>query len=66
MTTTEPALPSNRARVVQFQPTSELTANDCAGRAEHLVSSHSTRFESWEHLHRFIREMLTQVGEKPP
>jgi hypothetical protein len=62
----EPTLPSNRAFVVQFRVTSELTTDDCTGRIEHLVTGQSVRFDSWEHLQRFIQEMLTQVGEKPP
>ena len=66
MPNTEPTLPSNRAFVVQFRSATEPTAADCAGRIEHLVSGQAIRFGSWEHLHRFIQEMLSQVGEKPP
>jgi hypothetical protein len=61
-----PSLPSNRAFVVQFRATAEPTQDNWAGRVEHIVSGEAVRFDSWEHLQRFIQEMLTQVSEKPP
>jgi len=66
MTQSEPTLPSNRAFVVQFRTTAGQTADDYIGRVEHLVSGQATRFDSWDHLQRFIEEMLAQVSEKPP
>ncbi len=66
MNNTEPTLPSNRAFVVQFRVTTEQISDNCAGRVEHLVSGQAARFDSWEHLQQFIKEMLTQVEEKPP
>lgn len=66
MQSTEPALPSNRAFVVQFRAATEQTSDNCAGRIEHLVSGQAVRFDSWEHLQEFIKETLTQVEEKPP
>ena len=62
----EPALPSNRAFVVQFRAAPASAPGQCAGRVEHLVSGQVNRFESWEHLQRFIEEMLMKIGEKPP
>ncbi len=66
MNNTEPTLPSNRAFVVQFRTAAERTSDHYAGRIEHLVSGQATRFDSWEHLQQFVKEMLTQVEEKPP
>lgn len=69
MSNTEPTLPSNRAFVVQFRSAGEQASDHCTGRIEHLVSGQAVRFDSWEHLHQFIQEILetlTKVGEKPP
>jgi hypothetical protein len=66
MNNTATTLPSNRAFVVQFRTTAEQAREDCSGRVEHLVSGQATRFDSWDHLQQFIKEMLTQIGEKPP
>jgi hypothetical protein len=66
MTQAEPTLPSNRAFVVQFQAEEPETQAECTGRVEHVVSGQATRFQSWEHLQRFMHETLTKVEEKPP
>jgi len=66
MNNTEPTLPSNRAFVVRFRAAAEQTSDNCTGRVEHLVSGHATRFDSWEHLQEFIKEVLTKIEEKPP
>lgn len=61
-----PTLPSNRAFVVQFRVQEPERQSGCKGRVEHVVSGQATSFDSWEHLQRFISEMLTKVSEKPP
>ena len=66
MTKTEPALPTNRAFVVQFRAQVEATPSRYEGRVEHLVSGQATHFSSWEELRRFIEQILTSVAEKPP
>lgn len=66
MNNAEPTLPSNRAFVVQFRTATDSAPEQYAGRVEHLVSGQATRFESWEHLQRFIEEVLARVREKPP
>jgi hypothetical protein len=59
---TEPALPSNRAFVVQFRTAMELAPGRYAGRVEHLVSGRAARFESWEQCRLFIEQTLANVG----
>ena len=66
MNNAEPTLPSNRAFVVQFRTATAPAPEQYAGRVEHLVSGQATRFESWEHLQRFIKRTLARVHEKPP
>jgi hypothetical protein len=62
----KPTLPSNRAFVVQFRAEEPKTQPELKGRVEHVVSGQATHFQSWEHLQRFIHEVLTKVEEKPP
>jgi hypothetical protein len=66
MPTQEPALPTNRAFVVQFRAQAEAAPLHDEGRVEHLVSGQATHFSSWEELRRFIEQILTSVAEKPP
>jgi hypothetical protein len=66
MTDNEPTLPSNRAFVIQLRAVALPTHGEYAGRIEHLVSGQTMHFDSWEHLQKFIEQMLTQVSEKPP
>jgi hypothetical protein len=61
MSLSQPALPSNRAFVVQFRASpSEGTAN-YEGRVEHLVSGEEARFRSLEELMEFMTRVLTNV-----
>jgi hypothetical protein len=57
----QPALPANRAFVVQFRapPTEGSPTYD--GRVEHLVSGQETRFHSLEELLAFMIRVLTDV-----
>ena len=66
MTTKEPALPTNRAFIVQFRAQGEATPLRYEGRVEHLVSGQAIHFQSWEELQRFIAQILTSIAEKPP
>jgi hypothetical protein len=61
MPSSQPALPANRAFVVQFRapPTGGSPTYD--GRVEHLVSGQETRFHSLEELLAFMIRMLTDV-----
>jgi hypothetical protein len=60
----QPALPTNRAFVVQFRvgPTGEPSA--WKGRVEHVVSGQATRFRSVEELLAFMSRVLTDVQEE--
>jgi len=58
------ALPADRAFVVQFQGAVAGQVAPVAGRVEHLTSGHRVRFQSWEELHRFIEQELTQLEER--
>ena len=66
MTQAEPTLPSNRAFVVQFRAEGPEMQPECKGRVEHVVSGQATRFESWEHLQRFLRQVLAEIEAEPP
>jgi len=48
----QPTLPANRAFVVHFRP------GESGGRIEHVVSGATASFESWEHLQRFVEQVL--------
>jgi hypothetical protein len=61
MSLSQPALPANRAFVVQFRvppPGGSLTYD---GRVEHLVSGQEARFHSLEELLAFMIKVLTDV-----
>ena len=66
MATQEPALPTNRAFVVQFRARAGVTPSPTEGRVEHLVSGQATHFSSWDELRRFLAQVLTSVADKPP
>ena len=66
MTPAEPTLPSNRAFVVQFRANQKDTHVPSTGRVEHVVSGQATRFESWEHLQRFLEQVLAEIEAEPP
>ncbi len=56
-----PALPTNRAFVVQFSGQTEESPAHRVGRIEHIVSGHATHFTSWNELKIFIEQTLAQV-----
>ncbi len=59
-----PALPTNRAFVVQFSGQAGESPDHWAGRIEHIVSGHATHFQSWTELQAFVEQTLTQVREQ--
>jgi hypothetical protein len=64
MSSSQPALPTNRAFVVQFrapQPEGSLTYD---GRVEHLVSGQEARFHSLKELLAFMIRVLTDVQQQ--
>ena len=60
-----PALPANRAFVVQFRVHSTGAPPSWEGRVEHLMTGQMTRFHSLEELVAFISRVLTDVQEQP-
>lgn len=66
MAQSPPALPTNRAFVVQFRSQSEGAHPQWAGRVEHVTSGHATHFSSWEQLQQFLAQILTTEAERPP
>jgi hypothetical protein len=64
MRSSQPALPTDRAFVVQFcAPLSEGSPT-YAGRVEHLVSGQQVRFHSLEALLAFMIGVLTEVTQQ--
>jgi hypothetical protein len=61
MPSSQPALPANRAFVVQFRLPPPDGAPTYDGRVEHLVSGQETRFHSLEELLAFMIRVLTDV-----
>lgn len=63
MPSSQPALPSNRAFVVQFRnpPIGDSVTYD--GRVEHLVSGQVARFHSLEELMVFMIRVLTNLPQ---
>ena len=64
MPSSQPALPANRAFVVQFRPPSPEGSPTYDGRVEHLVSGQEARFHSLEELLAFMIRVLTNL--RPP
>jgi hypothetical protein len=60
MRSSQPALPTNRAFVVQFRPPKPDGAPTYDGRVEHLVSGQEARFHSQEELLAFMIDVLTE------
>lgn len=56
-----PALPTNRAFVVQFSRQAGESPAHWAGRIEHIVSGHATHFQSWNEMQIFIEQTLARV-----
>jgi hypothetical protein len=61
MPLSQPALPSNRAFVVQFRAPPPEGSPTYDGRVEHLVSGQEARFHSLEELLAFMIRVLTDV-----
>jgi hypothetical protein len=61
MPSSQPALPANRAFVVQFRALPSEGSPTYDGRVEHLVSGQETRFHSLEELLAFMIRVLTDV-----
>lgn len=56
-------LSPHRAFVVQFRVGAGEEPGRFAGRVEHVVSGHATRFRSLEELVGFVRRVLREVRE---
>jgi hypothetical protein len=65
MPSSQPALPTNRAFVVQFRVPPPAGAPTYDGRIEHLVSGQAGRFHSLEELVAFMVRVLTNVPQPP-
>jgi hypothetical protein len=65
MPSSQPALPANRAFVVQFRPPAPDGTPTYDGRIEHLVSGQEARFHSLEELLVFMVRVLTDVQQSP-
>ena len=61
MRSSQPALPTNRAFVVQFRAQSSEGSGTYDGRVEHLVSGQEARFHSLEELLAFMVRVLVDV-----
>jgi hypothetical protein len=61
MHASQPALPANRAFVVQFRAPLSEGAPTYDGRVEHLVSGQEARFHSLQELLAFMIHVLTDV-----
>jgi hypothetical protein len=61
MSLSQPALPANRAFVVQFRVPTPEGSPTYDGRVEHLVSGREARFHSLEELLAFMVGVLTDV-----
>ena len=64
MPSSQPALPTNRAFVVQFRAPPMDGPVTYDGRVEHLVSGQAARFHSLEELLAFMVGVLTEVQQQ--
>jgi len=64
MHSSQPALPANRAFVVQFRAPLLEDSPTYDGRVEHLVSGQEARFHSLKELLAFMIRMLTDVQQQ--
>jgi hypothetical protein len=64
MPLSQPALPTNRAFVVQFRAPLPEGSPTYDGRVEHLVSGPEARFHSLEELLVFMIRVLTDVQKQ--
>jgi len=60
------SLPARRAFVVQFSAQTNVALGRFAGRVEHVVSGHASRFQTLEELVGRLVEMLLALGTSPP
>ena len=59
--TSQPALPANRAFVVQLHAEAQVEHGEFRGRVEHIVSMRATHFHSLEELAAFIGQVVTTL-----
>jgi hypothetical protein len=64
MPSSQPALPTNRAFVVQFRAPAPDGSPTYDGRVEHLASGQEARFHSLEELLAFTIGVLTEVQQQ--
>ena len=64
MSQAQPALPTNRAFVVQFRVQPSGASLGWEGRVEHVVSGQVAHFHTLEELMAFIRHVLPDI--QPP
>jgi hypothetical protein len=64
MSSSQPALPANRAFVVQFRAPLSNGSLTYDGRVEHLVSGQEARFHSLKELLAFMIRVLTDVQQQ--
>jgi hypothetical protein len=64
MHSSQPALPTNRAFVVQFRAPPLEGSPTYDGRVEHLVSGQEARFHSLEEMLGFMIRVLTAVQQQ--
>jgi hypothetical protein len=64
MRSSQPALPANRAFVVQFRASLPEGSPTYEGRVEHLVSGQEARFHSLKELLTFMIRVLTDVQQQ--
>ena len=63
MSSSEPALPTDRAFVVQFRPPGPDGSPTYDGRVEHVVSGQVARFHSLEELLGFMVGVLAEMPQ---
>jgi hypothetical protein len=56
-----PALPTQRAFVVQLHVESKLAKGQFKGRVEHIVSGQSARFSTMKALKAFMQRVLAEA-----
>ena len=60
-----PALPAERAFVVQFRATAVGKPGSSLGRVEHVVSGQATHFHTLDELLAFMVRVLTTLDAAP-
>jgi hypothetical protein len=62
----EPALPAQRAFVMQLHAAADLAQGQVSGRVEHVVSGQATHFCGVDSLLAFMARMLATLPSEPP